>query len=353
MSPADKAKLNSLSTSPSSTSALDWKDSVRVATTANITLSGLQTIDNKPVVALERVLVKNQIDGEDNGIYVVSSGAWSRSTDANTSTLVTAGLAVAVEEGDTYDDSIFILSTANPITLDTTPLVFTQFFSSPLATTTPADVDAALAAVGTGLTAARADHKHDIVTGSPVEISDSTNSDGTSTGVPLADHVHAHGNRGGGTLHAAATTLVNGFMSSADKTKLDGLPSAIVGSILQWGDSSVGASVTIRYLTPGYDAGTALIAPVQWRILSACTLQKLRIRHNTTAGNGNSVIYTVRKNGVATALTASIASTAADASNLVNTVSFAVGDLIDIEVTKALSVGTSPSNVMASLEMVG
>ena len=59
--------------------------------------------------------------------------------------------------------------------------------------------------------------------GSPVSISDSTNSDGVSTSVARSDHVHSHGTRGGGTLHAAATTSVAGFMSGADKTKLDGV----------------------------------------------------------------------------------------------------------------------------------
>lgn len=57
-----------------------------------------------------------------------------------------------------------------------------------------------------------------------VEISDSTNAAGiNNTKVPRADHQHAHGNRGGGTLHATASPTVNGFMSAIDKAKLDTL----------------------------------------------------------------------------------------------------------------------------------
>ena len=107
--------------------ALDIKDSVHVATTGNITLSGTQTIDGTAVEAGDRVLVKNQTAGDDNGIYVVAAGAWSRATDANISAEVTPGMFVFVEEGTTNGDNGFVLTTDAPITLDTTSLTFTQF----------------------------------------------------------------------------------------------------------------------------------------------------------------------------------------------------------------------------------
>lgn len=87
----------------------------------------------------------------------------------------------------------------------------------------PANVTKAAAAAGTATTVARADHKHDVTTAAAVELTDSTNAEGSSTSLARADHTHAHGNRGGGALHSAATTSVNGFMSSSDKTKLDAL----------------------------------------------------------------------------------------------------------------------------------
>jgi len=107
--------------------ALDIKDSVHVATTGNITLSGTQTIDGIDVEAGDRVLVKNQTAGADNGIYVAAGGAWSRATDANTSSEVTPGMFVFVEEGTANGDNGFVLTTDAPITLDTTSLTFTQF----------------------------------------------------------------------------------------------------------------------------------------------------------------------------------------------------------------------------------
>jgi hypothetical protein len=108
---------------------LDVKQSVRASTTANITLSGTQTIDGIALVADDRVLVKDQTDATENGIYVVAAGAWSRSEDANNtpSGEVTSGMFTFVEEGSANADAGFVLQTANPITLDTTSLSFVQF----------------------------------------------------------------------------------------------------------------------------------------------------------------------------------------------------------------------------------
>jgi uncharacterized cupin superfamily protein len=106
---------------------LDVKDSVKVATTANITLSGTQTIDGVAVSADERVLVKNQSTGSENGIYDCKAGAWSRSSDFDANTEVTSGAFVFVEQGTASADSGFVLTTDGSITVGTTALSFTQF----------------------------------------------------------------------------------------------------------------------------------------------------------------------------------------------------------------------------------
>lgn len=104
----------------------DWKQSVRVATTANITLSGLLTVDSVTLAAGNRVLVKNQTDGKQNGIYVVASGAWTRATDADESAEVTSGMACMVEEGTANSATQWILNTAGNIVVGTTVLTFSQ-----------------------------------------------------------------------------------------------------------------------------------------------------------------------------------------------------------------------------------
>ena len=104
---------------------LDFKHSALVATTANIALSGIQTIDGVLLPADARVLVKNQTQAKDNGLYVVSStGVWTRAQDADSSLEVTPGLFVSIETGTLNGDSVWQLVTDGPIVLGTTPLVF-------------------------------------------------------------------------------------------------------------------------------------------------------------------------------------------------------------------------------------
>ena len=108
-------------------SGLTLKDNAKAATTANITLSGTQTIDDVALIAGDRVLVKNQTSGAENGIYDVAAGAWARSSDANVSAEVTSGMFCFVTGGTVNGSKGFALVTADPIVLDTTVLVFAQF----------------------------------------------------------------------------------------------------------------------------------------------------------------------------------------------------------------------------------
>ncbi len=104
---------------------LDHKQSVRVATSTDIKLSGLQTVDGIELVDGDRVLVKSQTAGKENGLYtVVASGNWLRSQDADSDPEVTAALIVSVEEGTLLADTIWQLLTGGQIRVGTTPLVF-------------------------------------------------------------------------------------------------------------------------------------------------------------------------------------------------------------------------------------
>ena len=111
---------------------LDVKLSVRVATTTNIDLTtdleNGDVLDGVTLATGNRVLVKNQTDQTQNGIYLVAaSGAASRSEDANSDAEVTAGLFTFVEEGTTNGNTGYVLTSDNPITLGSTNLVFSQF----------------------------------------------------------------------------------------------------------------------------------------------------------------------------------------------------------------------------------
>ncbi|WP_231654898.1 phage tail protein [Ralstonia solanacearum] len=104
---------------------LDGKQSVRVATTAAIAKTGLQTIDGVALAAGDRVLVKDQAAAPaENGIYVAAVGIWTRAADADQALEVTPGMLVPVEEGATNGDSLWQLATNGPITIGTTGLAF-------------------------------------------------------------------------------------------------------------------------------------------------------------------------------------------------------------------------------------
>lgn len=105
---------------------LDPKGSVKCATTANITLSGTQTIDGIAVVAGDRVLVKNQTTVSANGIYVVAAGAWSRATDADSWTELVSAFTF-VEQGTTNGDTGWVCTVDAGGTLGTTNVTWTQF----------------------------------------------------------------------------------------------------------------------------------------------------------------------------------------------------------------------------------
>jgi hypothetical protein len=116
----------------SAAQGIDWKASVRAATTAAVTLaSGLEngdTLDGVTLATGDRVLVKNQATGSENGIYVVkASGAPDRSTDADAGAEVTSNFAVFVEQGTVNADQGYVLTNDGAITIGTTALTFTQF----------------------------------------------------------------------------------------------------------------------------------------------------------------------------------------------------------------------------------
>jgi hypothetical protein len=111
---------------------LSAKKSVRVATIANLNLSNAlengDSLDGITLATGDRVLVKDQSSGAENGIYVVqASGAAVRATDFDVASEVEAGAFVFVESGSTHADSGWVLTTDGAITVGTTALAWVQF----------------------------------------------------------------------------------------------------------------------------------------------------------------------------------------------------------------------------------
>ena len=146
---ANSQKITSLATPTATTDAatkgyvdsvsqgLDVKDSVKVATTANITLSGTQTIDGVAVSADERVLVKNQNTATENGLYLCKASSWARTSDLAAGSDA-AGMFTFVEQGSTNADIGFVCtSNKGSAVVGTNNLAFSTFSSS--GTTTAGD----------------------------------------------------------------------------------------------------------------------------------------------------------------------------------------------------------------------
>ena len=232
---------------------LSVKTAVRAATTANITLSGTQTIDGVALIAGDRILVKNQTTNTQNGVYDVASGAWSRSSDSDAGTeLVNA--FYFVQSGTTLQATGWVQSTPGPITPGTTGLVFSQFSGA-------ADYTAGAGLTKTGLTfdVGTASSSRIVVNADNIDLATTGVSAGTFTKVTLDTYGRA-------TAATSATTsdIAEGsnlyFLDARAQAAITGGASTIVTSnltasraLLSDGSGKVGVSAVtsteLSYLT--------------------------------------------------------------------------------------------------------
>lgn len=144
------------------TAGLNFHQPVRVATTANITLSGTQTIDGVSLSVGDRVLVKDQTTQTQNGIYVVASSTWSRATDADNTPdgELKGGDFTLVLEGTVNSGYGYVCSNTSAITIGTTNVTYSAFNAakavtagSGLTESTPGTLDIATGGVTSAMIA--------------------------------------------------------------------------------------------------------------------------------------------------------------------------------------------------------
>jgi hypothetical protein len=212
---------------------LDAKASVTVATIADITLSGTQTIDGVALIPGNRVLVKDQSTTEQNGIYIVAAGAWSRALDADTwNDLISA--FTFVEQGTLNADTGWVSIINAGGTLGVTSVSFVQFSAAGAYT------------AGTGLTS----------TGNTFNVIGTTNRI-----IANADSIDIASTYVGQTSITTLGTVTAGIWSATaigvTKGGL-GLTSALTGLIIGNGTSYSAAIAGTDYLNPNsiVDGGT-------------------------------------------------------------------------------------------------
>ncbi len=102
------------------------KDAARMASTGNLALTGLQTVDGIAGAANDRVLVKNQTAAAENGLYLMQTGAWTRAPDQNAPGEYRTGDYVFVQSGTVNGVTNWTVSTTGTITIGTTPVAWSQ-----------------------------------------------------------------------------------------------------------------------------------------------------------------------------------------------------------------------------------
>jgi hypothetical protein len=123
-------------------------------------------------------------------------------------------------------------------------------------------------------------------------------------------------------------------------------------SVLMFGNDNISPSTTTRYLSPGAQKRIATTTQVGRMIVPRSgTIRSLFVRHNSPAGNGNTIVYTIMVNGVATALMVTLASTAMAGSDIVNNALVVAGDEVEVRATKALNIGSGALEVIATMEL--
>lgn len=105
-------------------SSAAFKAPVYVATTANIALSGLLTIDGVALTAGKRVLVKDQSVPAQNGIYIAAASDWQRAPDLTSNDSVREGTRVYVTDGATQAGTEYVVTTSDPISIGTSSITF-------------------------------------------------------------------------------------------------------------------------------------------------------------------------------------------------------------------------------------
>ncbi|RVD55727.1 hypothetical protein EN746_05585 [Mesorhizobium sp. M8A.F.Ca.ET.023.02.2.1] len=212
------------------------REPVRLASTANISLYGLQSIDGVATAVGDRVLVKNQADASENGIYTASEGQWFRAADARTARTMQKGTTVHVQQGAVSADFVYAFETLNPV-IGTDAITLAFFLSED----TLGDATAAAAAAANSAAAALTS-KNAAATSATNAGTSATAASGSATAAAGSASTAATSATNAGTSASAASGSASSAASSA--TNAGNSATAAAGSASAASGSATAASTS-------------------------------------------------------------------------------------------------------------
>jgi hypothetical protein len=324
---------------------LDYKQSTRVVTTTNITLTGgaPNSVDGINLSLNDRVLVTGQTTGSQNGLYLVTTlgsganGTWARTSDGNENGEIEAGMIVMVTEGTIYADTQWKLITDDPIVINTTALTFTQNYmansisggTSNVVVNSNANVTVSSAGTANVLT----------VSNTGAFVSGVTSASGNVTGGNLitAGLITATGNITGGNITTAGLITATGTVTGGNLLTagiMSSTGNGIHGNILTGGLISATGNVTGNYIL----GNGALLTGV---ITSSSNINNGTSNVTVVSSGGNVTVGISGTSNVATFTTAGLVANSVAATNNGAGTNFKVGDdtwLGDINLADTLSI---------------
>ncbi|MBA1143194.1 hypothetical protein [Mesorhizobium neociceri] len=263
------------------------REPVRLATTGNITLYGLQTIDGVPAEIGDRVLVKNQADARDNGIYTASEGAWFRAADARSARTLQKGTTVHVQQGAVSADFVYVFETLDPV-IGTDAITIAFYLSED---TLGDAVDAASAAAASA--AAALTSKNAAATSATNAGTSATAASGSATAAAGSATTAATSATNAGNSATAASGSASGAATSA--TNAGNSATAAAGSAsAASGSASAASTSATNAATSATNAATSATA-------ASTSVAALGYTFSTTTADADPGNGTLRLNNVSAA----------------------------------------------------
>ena len=312
---------------------LDAKASCVAATTVSITLVGGQTIDGVTVVAGDRVLVKNQSSAAANGIYVVQTTSWTRSTDMDTWAEV-PNAYVWIETGTTQADTGWVCTSNAGGTLGTTAITWVQFAGAGSYTAgtglsltgTQFAIDSTVATLTgsqtlTNKTISGASNTltnigNTSLTNSAITINGTSTSLGGSINVGTVTSVTGTApvvSSGGATpaiSMAAANTTTNGYLTSTDWNTFNGKGTGSVTSVSVTSANGFAGTVATATTTPAITISTSITGVLKGNATAISAATAGTDYSAGTSANTSGLVYSTTTTGALTTATGAQVSTA-------------------------------------------